>query len=109
MTESETAETLGAPGRPARVELMGYRQHIGRVREITLAGAQLLALAAVDGAEIVFPPSSVYCITWLAEETLAVAGSTPEQLAAGYRQQCTCPPGDSAADPDCPAHGEGPF
>jgi hypothetical protein len=97
------------PGRPAKVELMGYRQHIGRVREVTLAGAQMLAVAALDGTDAVFPASSVYCITWLAEETLAVAAMPPELLAAG--RECICPPGGSGVDElaDCPVHGEGPF
>jgi hypothetical protein len=109
MSGTEDVAASPEPGRPARVELMGYRQHIGRVREVTVAGAQMLALAAVGGAEIVFPAGSVYCITWLAEETLAVAAMPPGQLAAG--RSCICPPGGSDVDElaGCPVHGEGPF
>jgi transcriptional regulator with XRE-family HTH domain len=84
-----TAAEPAAAGRPARVELMGYRQHIGRVREVTLAGAPMLALSAMDGPEIVFPASSVYCITWLAEASL-------EAFTAAGRGE----------DPRCPVHGD---
>lgn len=96
-------EKTAASGRPAKVELMGYRQHIGRVREVTVAGAQMLALAAVDGAEIVFPAGSVYCITWLAEESLTAARRPRELPAAG---QCTCQVDGYEFAPGCPVHGE---
>jgi hypothetical protein len=102
----DVTEPPAAAGRPARVELMGYRQHIGRVREVTLAGAPMLALSAMDGPEIVFPASAVYCITWLPEAALEAPPPRPALGAA-----CTCERNSvndrTGEDPRCPVHGCG--
>jgi hypothetical protein len=73
-----------AEGYAARVELMGHRQHIGRVTEVTLAGAPMLRVQAADGTVAVFPAGSLYCLTPLPEEALR-RGPEPAAIAGGVR------------------------
>jgi 8-oxo-dGTP pyrophosphatase MutT (NUDIX family) len=58
-------------GRPARVEVKGFRDlGIVRVTESTLAGEAMLRAESADGAVAEFPASSLHFLTWLPEGTL---------------------------------------
>jgi hypothetical protein len=66
----EAAPQPEPDGRWCLLELMGHRQCIGRLAEVTFAGRPMLRISRIDGErrEQLYSPESVYGLTWLTED-----------------------------------------
>lgn len=103
------SEKIQAPG-PfetwAVVELLGHRQMAGLVRETTLAGVAMLQVDAIthDGqlATQYYPPSSLYCLTPVTEETARAVVERREVCPAGRWEALAQSPKPAATMEDCP-------